>query len=99
MSIFDIKSNSFTVEWLKFLATGVVDKHELANLFTVNTLPESKTYQFHIWKETDEETICVELATMVFTHNHAIAWIMMRCTFSLIGNPTALFEVPPIITL
>lgn len=83
MSIFDIKSDSFTVEWLKFLATGVVDKHELAN----------------IWKETDEETICVELTTMVFTHKHAIAWIMMRCTFGLVRNPTALFEVPPIITL
>jgi len=44
------------VELLKIRVTRAVDKHELANLFTVNTWPESKTNQSHVWKETDEET-------------------------------------------
>ena len=37
MLILDIKGNSFAVEFLKIRETSVVDKHELANLFTVNT--------------------------------------------------------------
>ncbi len=53
----DIESDSFTMELLKALFTGVVDKHELANLFTLNTWPESKTNRSHVWKETDEEKI------------------------------------------
>jgi hypothetical protein len=53
----DIKGNSFTMELLKIGVTGVVDKHKLANLFTVNTWPKSKTNQTHVWKETDEESI------------------------------------------
>ena len=35
ISVLDIKCNSFTVEFLKIWVTGVVDKHKLANLFTV----------------------------------------------------------------
>jgi hypothetical protein len=42
ISILDVKGDSFTMELLKIRVTGVVDKHELANLFTVNTWPESK---------------------------------------------------------
>ena len=57
MSVFDIKGDSFTVVWQKVLVTGVVDKHELANLFTVSTWPEPKTKRSHIWKETDEERV------------------------------------------
>ena len=57
MSIIDINGDSFTVVLLKALITGVVDKHELANLFTVNTWPESKTKRSHLWHETDEEHI------------------------------------------
>ena len=53
----DIKGDSFTVELLKIPVTGVVDKHELANLFTVNAWPESKTNKSHVRKETDEESI------------------------------------------
>jgi len=55
MFILDIKGDSFTVELLKIAVTGVVDKHKLANLFTVNAWPKSKTNQTYIWKETDEE--------------------------------------------
>jgi len=36
--ILDIKGDSFTVESLKKRVPGVVNKHELANLFTVNTV-------------------------------------------------------------
>ena len=57
MFIFDIKGDSFPVELLKIRVTRAVDKHKLANLFTVNTWPESKMNQSHVWKETDEETI------------------------------------------
>jgi hypothetical protein len=57
MFFLDIKRDSFTVELLKILVVGVVDKHELADLFTVNTWPESMTNQPHVWKETDEEII------------------------------------------
>ena len=31
----NVKRDGFTMEWLKFGVTGVVDKHELANLFLV----------------------------------------------------------------
>ena len=57
MFILDIKANGFAVELLKVLVTGVVDEHELANLFAVNTWPKSKTNPSHVWKETDEEII------------------------------------------
>jgi hypothetical protein len=53
----DIKGDSFIVKLLKIPVTGVVDKHELVNLFTVNTWPKSKTNQSYVWKETDEESI------------------------------------------
>ncbi len=36
MFMLDIKGDSFTMELLKILVTGVVDKHKLANLFIVN---------------------------------------------------------------
>ena len=57
MFILDVKGDSFSMELLKIWVTGVVDKHELANLVTVNTWPKSKTNQSHIWKEMDEESI------------------------------------------
>lgn len=57
MFILDIKGDSFTMVLLKILVTGVVDKHELAGLFIVNTWPESKMNQSYVWKETDEESV------------------------------------------
>jgi hypothetical protein len=45
------------MELAKIRVIGVVDKHELANLFTVNPWPESKTNQSHLWREMDEEIV------------------------------------------
>jgi hypothetical protein len=94
--ILDIKGDSFTVELLKKRVPRVVDKDELANLFTVNTWSESKTNQSHVWKETDEECICIKLAMMGFTHKHAIAQFMTGCSFGLPRDPTVAFELVPL---
>ena len=58
ISILDIKRNSFTVELPKIWVTGVIDKHKLANLFTVLSIFGPNERQItHVWKETDKEII------------------------------------------
>jgi hypothetical protein len=82
--ILDIKGDSFTVESLKKRVPGVVNKHELANLFTVNTVLGLNQRRINLMsEEMDEESVYIELA-------------MMGCSFGLPRDPTAVLEVVPL---
>ena len=51
--------------------------------------------QSHVWKETDEEMICIKIVTMSFAHHHPIARFATGF-LGLLRDPLAVLEVMPL---